>query len=240
MALLEIKNVSKRFGGLWALRNVSFEVEEGEIIGIIGPNGAGKTTLFNCITGFYKPDTGRIVFRGEDITGLPPYAICKKGITRTFQLTKAFNNLTVFDNVRIAALTKLKDMKEAEKEALNILEILGLSDKKYEIAGNLTVLERKRLELARALATKPKLLLLDEVMAGLKPAEIDEILEVVRDINKRGVTIIIVEHVIRAIMNVCKRVVVLDYGKKIAEGPSNEIVKDPRVVKAYLGEEYVA
>ena len=240
MALLEVKNVSKRFGGLWALRNVSFEVEEGEIIGIIGPNGAGKTTLFNCITGFYKPDTGRIVFRGEDITGLPPYAICKKGITRTFQLTKAFNNLTVFDNVRIAALTKLKDMKEAEKEALNILEILGLSDKKYEIAGNLTVLERKRLELARALATKPKLLLLDEVMAGLKPAEIDEILEVVRDINKRGVTIIIVEHVIRAIMNVCKRVVVLDYGKKIAEGPSNEIVKDPRVVKAYLGEEYVA
>lgn len=233
--LLSVQKVSKRFGGLWALREVDLDVDEGEILGIIGPNGAGKTTLFNCITGYYKPDSGRIIFRSIDITGKPPYKISKLGIARTFQLTKAFSNLTVYDNIRISALAgggSLSDVSRA-------LDLSGLQDKKDLLACNLTLIERKRLELARALSTKPKLLLLDEVMAGLKPHEADEILKVIKDINNEGVTVIVVEHVIRTIMKLCRRVVVLDYGVKIAEGGPEEVVRSERVIKAYLGEEFV-
>ncbi|MEM0453797.1 MAG: ATP-binding cassette domain-containing protein [Sulfolobales archaeon] len=233
--LLSIRKVSKKFGGLWALREVDLEVDEGEILGVIGPNGAGKTTLFNCITGYYKPDGGKIIFRSLDITGKPPYKISKLGIARTFQLTKAFNNLTVFDNIRIASI-----VSGSVGEINKVLEVTGLHDKRDVLACNLTLIERKKLELARALSLKPKLLLLDEVMAGLKPHEADELLKVIKEVNDSGVAVVVVEHVIRTVLKLCRRVAVLDYGVKIAEGSPEEIARNERVIKAYLGEEFVA
>lgn len=240
MAILEVKNVSKRFGGLWAIKNVSLEVNVNEILGIIGPNGSGKTTLFNVISGYYKPDGGSVIFDGKDITGLPPYTICKEGIARTFQLTKPFSELTALDNVTIGALLRYKIVDEARKEAYRILELTGLEHKKDALGKDLTIIERKRLELAKALATKPRVLLLDEVMAGLKPAEIGEVLSIIRNIRESGITLLVVEHVMRAIMTLCDRMIVLDYGEKIAEGKPEEIGKSKLVIKAYLGEEYIA
>jgi branched-chain amino acid transport system ATP-binding protein len=236
VSMLNITSVSKRFGGVIALNKVSFHIERGEIVGLIGPNGAGKTTLINIISGFYKPDEGRIFLDGIDITKLPPFK--RKGIARTFQTTKAFENLTTFDNVRIASYMASHDFLKSEKETIEILDMLKLLHKRDELAKNLTILERKRLELARALALKPRLLLLDEIMAGLKPYEADEIINILKELNMQGISILIVEHVIRTITKLCNRVIVLDYGVKIADGPLQEVINDIKVIKAYLGEEY--
>lgn len=238
MIVLECKNISKRFGGLWALKQVNIQIKEKEILGIIGPNGAGKTTLFNVITGFVKPDEGRVIAFGKDITGKEPYEICKLGIARTFQVPKPFPNLTVLENVAIGALIRSKSVNEAVEKAKEILDLVGLSHKKNVYGRDLTVLEMKRLELAKALATEPKILLLDEVMAGLKPAEVDEVLQVIKSIRKRGITVVIIEHVMRAVQSVCERVVVLDRGKVIAEGTPEEVSRNDEVIKSYLGREY--
>ncbi len=239
--ILEVKDLVKRFGGLVALDHVSFSVYEREIVGLIGPNGAGKTTLFNCITGVYKPDEGKVIFRGFDVTGWPPHAIARLGMVRTFQIVKPFSEMTVKQNVMVGALfgkqTPRVDMDEAERIAEEILEFLGLEDKADLPAGTLNIHEKKMLELARALAAKPDLLLLDEVLAGLTPAEVEHMLELIARIrDEKGVTIIMVEHLMHAVMNIAERVIVLNFGRKIAEGPPEAIVKNPQVIEAYLGD----
>jgi len=232
--------VSKSFGGLKAVSQVSFEMNAGEILGIIGPNGAGKTTLFNTITGFLRVESGEIWFNGEKIIGLKPHQICQKGMVRTFQLVKPFLEMTVLENVLVAALNRAKTIKEAREKAMRTIELVGLKEKKDTLAAGLTLGHRKRLELARTLATEPKLLLLDEVMAGLTPTEVDALIRLLQDVNHRGITILLIEHVMRGLMALSKRVVVLNYGQKIAEGVPHEIVKDRQVIEAYLGEEFAS
>jgi branched-chain amino acid transport system permease protein len=239
--LIEIEGVTKTFGGLKALDEVSITINRGEIVGLIGPNGAGKTTLFNVISGFHGSDGGRITFKKEDITNLaPPHRICMRGLGRTFQLVKPFAHITVFDNVVVGSWLKSKSLASARQRTGEILHFVGLEKYRDYQASSLTIADRKRLELARALATDPELLLLDEVMAGLNPTETEEIISLVRRISSEmNITLFIIEHVMRAVMELSKRIIVLDYGQKIAEGRPEEIAKDESVIKAYLGEEYL-
>ncbi len=237
MALLEVKGISKSFSGLRAVQDVSFDVPEGKIVGLIGPNGAGKTTCFNMIAGVYKPNAGEILLNGERIDGKRPDEICKRGVGRTFQIVKPFAGLTVLDNVVVGALNAAPNIKAAREKADEVLEVLGLAAKRAQGASTLTLPDRKRLEVARALATQPKILLLDEVMAGLRPTEIDQMVGVLLDLNKRGLTILLIEHVMRAVMALSGSVIVLHHGELISRGTPDQIAKDPKVLECYLGEE---
>ena len=240
MHLLEGEKVTKTFGGLAAVSDVDFYADQGEVTGLIGPNGAGKTTLFNLISAALVPKPGVIKYKGRDITGLKPYKICRMGICRTFQTVKIFANLPVMENVRVGALfgsAKNPSPAEATKKAEEYLEFVGLSRVSNIPAKDLTLANQKRLEVARALATMPELLLLDELMAGLNQTEITQAMELVKQIREKGVTIVMIEHVMKAIMNVCDRIIVLNYGKKIAEGTPQEIANSKTVVEVYLGEQ---
>ena len=224
--LLETRNLNKRFGGLKAVSKMDLAVNQGEILGLIGPNGAGKTTVFNLISGFLRPDSGSIYFQGEEITRMKAHDICRKGVARTFQIVKPFSKMTVLKNIQVSALSKSDSLKKAESVALETLNFLNLLPLKEKIAGELPVGHLKLLEVAKALATRPKLLLLDEPIAGLNPSEVVRLIEVVRSIQKMGITILLVEHVMRFIMPICDRVIVMHYGEKIAEGPPAQIAKD--------------
>ena len=239
MPLLEGKEVTKTFGGLTAVFSADFHIDQGEILGLIGPNGAGKTTLFNLISGAQSLTSGTTWFKGKNITRLKPNQICKRGISRTFQLIKLFGNMTVLDNVVLGALFGMSPgirTPEAKKQSLELLEFLGLSALETTPAKELTLVNQKRLEVARGLATRPELLLLDELMAGLNPSEVAQAMELVKRIRERGVTIFMIEHVMKAIMNVCDRIMVLDHGVKIAEGTPEEITTNRKVIEVYLGE----
>ena len=236
---LVVRNLSKRFGGLRAVQDLSFSVKENETVALIGPNGAGKTTSFNLITGFHRPDEGSVSAFGREIVGLKPYDICAHGLARTFQVAKPFGAMTVLANVMTGAFLRDKKLEVARARAREAIEFVGLSAKEHTPARDLTTIDQRRLEMARALATEPRLLLLDEVMAGLNPAEIDQAVALVGKLSKRGLTIIIVEHVMRAIMAVARHIVVLVHGQKIAEGSPKEVVENPEVVRAYLGSGYV-
>jgi branched-chain amino acid transport system permease protein len=237
----EVQTLNKRFGGLVAVKDISFSIQKGEILGLIGPNGAGKTTIFNLITGFLPPDSGKIEFKGERITGLkPPHQVCLKSIGRTFQLVKPFKDMTVVENVMVGAFARIKKAEEARHEAMEILDFIGLSGHRDSLASSLTIADRKRLELGRALATRPELLLLDEVVAGLNPRETVEIIGIIKAISNRGITLLMIEHVMKAVMTLSHRIIVVHHGEKIAEGVPAEISKEKRVIDAYLGDEYLA
>jgi branched-chain amino acid transport system ATP-binding protein len=240
MALLEIRNLTKRFGGLIANQNIDLDIHQNEVVGLIGPNGAGKTTFFNCISGVYKPEEGSIRFDGEDVTPLSPDIICHRGIARTFQIVRTYKNMTVVENAMIGAFCQTKDPRKAKQEALETLEFTVLIDKKDALGKALTLPEKKRLEITVALATKPKLLLLDEAMAGLTPKETQVSVALIRRIHESGVAILMVEHVMEVIMPISHRVVVLNYGVKIGDDTPVKIVQDEKVIKAYLGEKYHA
>lgn len=236
MAMLEVKNVSRFFGGLAALTDVSFEVQKGEILGLIGPNGAGKTTLFNVVNGFYPPSAGEVMFQGKKVSGLKPHQVCGLGIARTFQVVKPLQRMSVHDNVIASAFLRAKSRNEAEAIAHETIEFTGLAEDRDVISKGLPLGKRKKLEIARALATRPEMILLDESFAGLNPAELDESIGIIRKIKDKGITIMIIEHHMKVIMAISDRIVVLNYGQKIAEGTPLAIRGNPLVVEAYLGE----
>ena len=237
--LLKTEGVEKRFGGLVAVNDVSITVNKGEIYGLIGPNGAGKTTFLNCISGFYRPEKGRVIFNDQDITGLSPTQLCFKGMARTFQIVRSFPKMSALDNIKVAVIYGAKQARNAEIRAEELMDFVGFPVSKDLIAENLNTMQLKRLELARALAIKPQLLLLDEVAAGLTPAELPDFIELIKRIRDSGVTIIAIEHVMKFIMGCCDRIAVLNFGAKLAEGAAEEIRNNPKVMEAYLGEENV-
>lgn len=238
MSLLLIKNCTKNFGGVKALSKVDLSIRKGEILGLIGPNGAGKTTLFNVISGVYIPDYGHIEFNGSEITGNKPYKICKLGISRTFQIPRPLSNISLLENILVGIYIKHPKAKDRRQKAEAVLDFVGLGGKSGVLAKNLTIADRKKLELAKALSTDPKLVLLDEIMAGLTTKETMDTIDLIKSIQSKGITIIIIEHIMHAIMSISEQIVVLNYGEKIAEGTPEEIANNEKVIKAYLGEEH--
>jgi branched-chain amino acid transport system ATP-binding protein len=240
MSILTANKLSKSFGGLMAVGDLSFELEKGGILALIGPNGAGKTTVFNCLSGFLPLDEGEVYLEDRKLGGLQPFQICQMGMARTFQIVKPFLTISVLDNVMVGALAKEKSTSKAKKKSLEIIEFIGLSSWTHQEAQGLPLPLRKRLELARALATQPKVLLLDEVMAGLNPTEVDELIALLKEVNRQGVSIFLIEHVMRGVMALSKWVIVINYGIQIAEGSPEEVVKDQQVIEAYLGKEFLS
>lgn len=236
--LLEVRNISKSFGGLQAVKNVSLDLNEGEILGLIGPNGAGKTTLFNLISGAIRTDRGEIRFRGDSLVGLPAFTVAERGIARTFQVVKPFGQLSVLSNVMVGAFLRVRDPADAQRKASEVIHFVGLDSMMQMPASSLTLAARKRLELARALATEPTLLLLDEVMAGLTPTEGAEMVEIVREIRSKGISILVIEHVMAAMMSVSDRIAVLHHGEVLAVGVPGAIARNQAVIDAYLGQEF--